>query len=155
MLTNSPWALVGKGLPLNTFARDPCYPAFCFWGSPSACQTPLAEAQWNWMGRVAQKETVNLQPNDFPHEKTSNQKPNSDSVSLAYIFDVGLNHPAPNGRLAIPTLLLSNICHHGDGNPTVAPINPAKRSGSIELEPILLGTDRYCMMKPWQQDILW
>ena len=91
----------------------------------------------------------NCQPNDFPHEKTtSNQKPNSDSVSLAYIFDVGLSHPAPDGRLAIPTLLLSNICHHGDGNPTVAPINPAKRSGSIELEPILLGTDRYTVVKP-------
>jgi hypothetical protein len=88
---------------LNTFLRNPCYPAFCFWGNPFACQTPLAAAQWNWVGRVAQKETVNWMIS--PHEKTSNQK-FSDSGSLAYMSDVGLSHPAPDGRLATPTLLI-------------------------------------------------
>lgn len=87
---------------LNTFLRNLFYPAFCFWGNPFACQTPLAAAQWNWVGRVAQKETVNWWMIS-PHEKTSNQK-FSDSGSLAYMFDVGLSHPAPDGRLATPTL---------------------------------------------------
>ena len=57
---------------LNTFLRNPCYPAFCFWGNPFACQTPLAAAQWNWVGRVAQKETVNWMIS--PHEKNIKSK---------------------------------------------------------------------------------
>ena len=76
-----------------SMSHDWKWPAFCFWGSSFACQTPLA-AHRNWLGRVAQRKVLTKQ---FLHHVKKHQNSISDSGSLAYICWMLFFEP-PNDR---------------------------------------------------------